>query len=118
MLNVKSKLVIGNIHGNGAARLACTVEEHTGNLVLNCTLQRAAEWPSPVIGVPANLQDSVLGGCRKLHADALLGHALPKIGRHQVHDLAQLRLGKRVENNDLVHPVEKLGPKSLTQLGQ
>ena len=54
---------------------------------------------------------SALAAVGQLEDDVLLGQPLGQVGDQQVDDLLEVGLGQGVEDDDLVDPVEELGPE-------
>ncbi len=50
-----------------------------------------------------------------LDADALALEVLVQAPEHDVHDLEHVLLGERLEDDDLIDPVEELGPEGPLQ---
>ena len=67
-------------------------------------------------GVKAAVDDKLLCAVGDLKAEALVLKALPERGGKDINDTVKLRLGKRLEADDLVKAVEELRPELLMQL--
>ena len=91
-------------------------EENTlGKRIFDIALNRATQRTSAQNRIETAIckQLARLVGDLKLHILSL--HTLGKVGDHQIHDLLDLLLVERREDNDLVHTVEELGAEVLLE---
>ena len=76
---------------------------------------RPGEWPGAELRVVALFGEKLFGRVGDLDLDLLAFEVFVELGEHDVHDLQHVLFGKRVEDDDLVYPVEELGPEGLLQ---
>src|SRR5262249_5060609 len=79
---------------------------------------RAFQRTRAVVGVLADADQVGLGGIGKLERDVTVLQSKPKIFKLNVDDLLQVLLGQRVEDDDLIHAIEKLRTEVLPHLVQ
>ena len=112
-------LVAGGValdhHGRAGDHLALA-QHFVGERVLDVALDRAAQRPGAHRGVPAFLDQQVLGLVGQLQLQLVLGDLDADAVDHQVDDLLDLFLGQLVEDDHLVDPVEELGPEDFLQV--
>src|SRR5215207_230113 len=70
---------------------------------------------SAELRVVALLGEKLLRGVRDLDLDALAFEVLVQAGEHDVHDLQHVLLGEGLEDDDLIYPVQELGPEGSLQ---
>ena len=63
----------------------------------------AGSWPSRAISVARRRRD--------LELQVVLGQAPRQVGQQQVDDAREVFVGQGVEDDDLVDPVQELGPE-------
>src|SRR5665213_41859 len=98
------------------AGLDLAVENLLGKDVLDVALNRATQGTCAEHTVVAPLREQRLGRGRELDAHVLVLHPNVELGDHQVDDLDDLGLRQLWEDDDVVHPVEKLRPEVLLEL--
>src|SRR5664280_1814049 len=98
------------------AGLELAVENLLGKDVLDVALNRATQGTCAEHTVVAPLREQRLGRGRELDAHVLVLHPNVELGDHQVDDLDDLGLRQLWEDDDVVHPVEKLRPEVLLEL--
>ncbi len=79
-------------------------------------MDRPAQWPGAQHRVVPLLRQQGLGGRRQLESHVLVLELGVHPGQHQIDDLDDLGLGQLVEDDDVVDPVEELGPEVLLEL--
>mmetsp|Transcript_12642 Transcript_12642/g.32981 ORF Transcript_12642/g.32981 Transcript_12642/m.32981 type:complete len:356 (+) Transcript_12642:48-1115(+) len=105
-----------HVEGQAAAALAEAIEQALGGHVLNETLHSPAQRARAVLCI-VPLVDELLGErLREDQLDALLGRALEDLAKHQASDTRDVRARERVEDDDLIEPVEELGPEARGHL--
>src|SRR5271166_349400 len=93
------------------------LDERLRHGVLDVLLQRAAQRTRAVAAVHHRLVEDPLArvfGHRD--RDGALRQVLVQLLHHQLHDLDEVRLGQRVEDDDLVETVEELGVEGALHL--
>ena len=93
------------------ARLELALEQRPGERVLDEPLDRPLERPRPERRVVPSRTISALAAGGQVDRQVLRGEPPRQVGDEQVDDRRQLRLGQGVEDDDLVDPVEELGPE-------
>ena len=81
--------------------------------VFDQVLDGPAERPGTVVGVVALVDQEVLGLVGEDQFQAAIGHPAADLGQLDVDDLLQVVLVERAEDDDVVEPVEELGPEVL-----
>ena len=81
-------------------------------------LDRPPERSGPEGEVRALARDQRPRRRRQLQHEVVLGQPLLQVGQQQVHDRRQLGLGQRVEDDDLVDPVQELRPELHAAAGR
>src|SRR3989440_5527882 len=84
--------------------------------VLDVLLDGPAKLPGAVRGIVALLDQGVFRRRREDQFDALLGELLVDARDHQSHDGLDVRLGQRMEHDDVVDPVHELRPERALHL--
>src|ERR1019366_8120115 len=93
------------------------LDERLRQRVLDVLLQRPAERTRTIAEVHNRLVEDPLAGLfRHRDRDGALRQVLVQLLHHQFHDLDQVGLAERVEDNDLVETVEKLGVEGALHL--
>ena len=80
-------------------------------------MEVAFERPGAVDGVVPLAGDVFAGGIGEVEGDAALGETAAQLSEEQVHDLLDLVQRERLEENDLVDPVEEFGPEMAAEFG-
>src|SRR5262245_5779725 len=106
---------VDRVDAHGLALLELALEQPERERVLDLALDRALQWPCAVRRVPAGLGEVLLRRVGQLEGQAPLGEARPQPSELEVDDLADLLTGERLELDDLVDPVQELGPEGLAQ---
>src|SRR5918997_121535 len=83
--------------------------------VLDVAPDRAGQRAGAELRVVALLGEELLGGLRDLDGDLLALEVLVEAPEHDVHDLEHVLPAERLEDDDLVYPVEELGPEAALQ---
>src|SRR5215213_139280 len=94
-------------HGRARLHLALA-QDLVGEGILDVALDRAAQRTGAHRGIPALLDEDVLGVLGQLQLEVVLGDLDANAVDHQVDDLLDLLLGELVEDDHLVDPVEEL----------
>ena len=116
----KNLTVINNNAGNGKIGLAglidhdmvagriFTLEQPFAQFILHPTLQQTAQRASTKACIVANLGNMISGAGRQLDCEAQFFHPLVDVVHQQHHNLTNLRASQRLEDDNLVDPVDKL----------
>ena len=108
---------VGDVDPDCAARAELAVEQHRGQRVVDLALDRAAQRPGAELGLVAVLGEPVDRGLGELDARCPGRAAAAGVLQQQIGDLVQLLGVEPAEDDDLVDPVEELGPEVLAQRG-
>ena len=92
------------------------LEQPQRERVLDQALDRALERPGAVGRIPARLGDQLLRRVGQLEREPALGEPRAQPRELELDDLAELLARQRLELDDLVDPVQELGPEELAQL--
>src|SRR5262245_2895927 len=111
----KDKLAVLEVDADRVAFGELALEEPQRQRVLDEALDCALQRAGAVGRVPAGLGEVLLGGVGQLEAQAALGEAVAEPRQLELHDLADLLPRQRLELDDLVDPVEELGPERLAR---
>ena len=93
------------------ARPELAGHERPRERVLDEPLDRPLERPGPERGVVPSRTMSALAAGVSSSVEVLRGEPPLQVGEQQLDDLRQVRVGQGVEHDDLVDPVEELGPE-------
>ena len=96
---------------DGVALLELALEEPQRERVLDQPLERPLERPRAVGRIPAGLGDQLLRLVGQAQADRALAEPRAQPGELELDDLAELLARERLELDDLVDPVQELGPE-------
>ena len=88
-----------------------------GKRVLDQALEGALERAGAEGWIPALLDDDLLSGAGQLERDLALVQAGSQARELELGDARDLLAGQLFELDDLVDPVQKLGPEELAQVG-
>src|SRR5918993_5071762 len=112
---LESQSLISAVHYDGVAGAELAADDAAGERVLDVAPYGPRQRPSAELGVVAFLGEELLGGVCHLDLHALALEVLVQAGEHDVHDLQHVLLGEGLEDDDLIYPVEELGPESPLQ---
>src|SRR6516162_6373812 len=98
-----------NVNGITLAELA--LENFNGQRIQDPALDRALQRPRPVRRVIALLDDQILRAIGQLHSDLPILQPLDQPAQLDVDDVPHLVASQRMEDDDLVHAVDELGPE-------
>ena len=96
---------------DGVARRELALEQSPGQRILDEPLDRPLERARPEGGIRAFLHDQLSGGRGQVDRQVLLGQPAIQPAQEQLDDLFEIGLRQRVEDDDLVDPVQELGPE-------
>src|SRR5471032_2763160 len=105
----------GAVHGYRVSLEEVPFEHLQRERIQHLPLTRPLERPCAVRRVEAFLHEIFLGLVRQLHVNLGLLEPLHQAPELDVDDLLQVLAAERVEEDDLVDPVQELGPEVLTQ---
>ena len=88
-----------------------------GDGVLDVALNHAAQRTGTEQRVEALLREQVLGGVGEFERHMTVEQAVVELLDVQIHDLAHLRLGELLEDDDVVQTVQELRAELLLQFG-
>ena len=92
-------------------------EQRPADAGLDLVGDEPAQRAGAVHRVEALFGDEPAGVLADLERHPPVGQPGPQVVEHQVDDALDLRLGQRLEQHDVVDPVEELGPEVPAQLG-
>src|SRR3954447_23435059 len=113
--DVEPKLATLDPDGHAIAGLEIAGEQHPRKLVLDQTLNGAPQRSRAELGVEALLAEVRDRRVGELRLDPLGSQPAADLVKQKPGDLEQLLLVQRPEDDDLVDPVEELGPEALPQ---
>src|SRR5262245_19639645 len=85
---------------------------------LDLSLNRAFERSCAVIRVITRVHQVLFGGAGQLELNVALGESMAKSIELNLHNLLQVFLRERVEDDDFIHAVEKLRPEVIPHLSE
>src|SRR5205823_5729891 len=97
------------------ARFEFAGQDFHGQRIEQVLLDGAFQGPSAKLRVISFLGQEPFGGGVQLYFELLLGKAFLQPLQLDLDDLSQLFLIQAVENDDVVHPIQKLGPEMAAQ---
>src|SRR5215210_812931 len=106
---LEREALLGAVHDDGVVRAELAAYDAARKGVLDVASDSPCQRSSTELRVVALLGEELLGGVGDLDLDALALEVLVQAGEHDVHDLQHVLLGERLEDDDLIHPVEELG---------
>src|SRR4051794_4440002 len=107
--------VLGAVDDDGIVGPELATDDAAGERVLDVAPDGPGERASAELGVVALLCEELLGRIGDLDLDALALEVLVQAGEHDVNDLQHVLLGEGLEDDDLIYPVEELGPEGTLQ---
>ena len=113
--DVEPKLATLDPDSHAIAGLELAGEQHPGKLVLDQTLNGAPQRSRTELGVEALLAEVGDRRVGELRLDPLGPQPAADLVKQEPGDLEQLLLAQRPEDDDLVDPVEELGPEAMPQ---
>src|SRR3954454_12823313 len=104
------------LHPHGVAFVEGPLEHLQRNRVLQLALDHPLERPGAVDRVVAPIGQELarLGG--HLQPEMPAGQQLLEVAQLNVHDLGQVLAAQWPEHDDIVHPIEELGPETVPEL--
>src|SRR5882672_11214374 len=101
----------GNPHSPSGAKLA--LQDLLGERILDALLDRALERARAVHRVIAGLAQVIAGRVVEHEFDVTFGQALAQVSELDVDDDPDLVRAERMEDDNVVEPVDELGPEVL-----
>ena len=112
-LSREADLAEFRVSPNHVALPELALEQAQRERVLEQPLDRTLERSRTVGRVPACLGDQLACAVRQLEREAALGEPLVQPRELHPDDLAELLTRERLEHDDLVDPVQELGPEAI-----
>src|SRR4051794_11600735 len=106
----------GAVHHDRAARRQLRPQDEVRERVLDVALDRPAQRPGAHGRVPALVDQEVLGVLAELELELAVRERLADAPQEELDDRLDLVLLELVEDDDVVDPVEELGPEDLLEL--
>src|SRR4051794_12840849 len=106
----------GAVHHDRAARRQLRPQDEVRERVLDVALDRPAQRPGAHGRVPALVDQEVLGVLAELELELALRQRRADAAQEELDDRLDLVLLELVEDDDVVDPVEELGPEDLLEL--
>src|SRR5918998_5023765 len=114
-LRLQGQAISGAVDEDGVAGVELAADDAAGEGVLDVAPDGAGERAGAELGVIALLGEELPGRGRHLDGDPLALEVLVQAAQHDVHYLEHVLLGQRLEDDDLIHPVEELGAEGPLQ---
>ena len=105
------------IHNHALTVFEIAHQDLLGDGVLDVALNHAAQRTGTEQRVEALLREQVLGGVGEFERHMTVEQAVVELLDVQIHDLAHLRLGELLEDDDVVQTVQELRAELLLQFG-
>src|SRR5829696_1859852 len=109
---LESETLISAVHDDGVAGAELAAYDAAAQRVLDVAPYGPRQRSCAELRVVAFLREELLRGVGDLDLDALAFEVLVQAREHNVHDLQHVLLGEWLEDDDLIYPVEELGPES------
>ena len=105
------------IHNHALTVFEIAHQDLLGDGLLDVALNHAAQRTGTEQRVEALLREQVLGGVGEFERHMTVEQAVVELLDVQIHDLAHLRLGELLEDDDVVQTVQELRAELLLQFG-
>src|SRR5207245_1625315 len=112
---LERELAVLGVDHDRVALAELVLEQALRQRVLDLALDRALQRPGAVSRIPAGIRDQLLRRRRQHEVDAALREAIADPVELQLDDVAELVARERLELDDLVDPVQELGPEEVAQ---
>src|SRR3989475_2256606 len=115
MLDIEAQLTVGSVDGDPVTFVDGAGENHSRELVLDQALNGSPERPGSELGIEALVREQLDRRVRELDLDVLRAQSPREFVEQEPGDLGELPVVERAEDDDLVDPVDELGPEALPQ---
>src|SRR5215204_1361315 len=112
---LEGESLISAVNDNGVAGTELAAYDAAREGVLDVASYGPRQRSSAELRLVALLGEELLRRVGDLDLDALAFQVLVQAREHDVHDLQHVLLGERLEDDDLIYPVEELRPKGPLQ---
>src|SRR5918995_1737571 len=112
---LEGEYLISAVDEDGVIRAELATYDAAAQGVLDVAPYGPRQRSSAELRVVALLGEELLDGVGDLDLDALAFEVLVQASEHYVHDLQHVLLGEGLEDDDLIYPVQELGPEGSLQ---
>ena len=109
-------MIAGALHPDGVALVELALQQLERDRVLQLALDHPLERPGAVDRIVALRGQQLPGLRRHVEAEVPRGQQRLQVPELEVHDPHEILAAQRPEDDDVVHPVEELGPEVIAQL--
>jgi hypothetical protein len=109
----EGQLALGGADNDSVAFLEVAFEQPQREWVLDQFLDRPLQRTGAVGGIPAGLDEHLLRGVGQFQRQAAFSEPVAQPPELDLDDLVQLLVLERLELDDLVDPVQELGPEDV-----
>src|ERR687890_2569770 len=112
---LEGESLINAVNDDGVAGAELATYDAAREGVLDVAPYGPRQRSSAELRVVTLFGEELFGGVGDLDLDALAFEVLVQAREHDVHDLQHVLLGEGLEDDDLIHPVQELGPEGALQ---